>query len=248
MREEDIHLFQQAAVHTKSWVLLRQTNVHSLQFIGRNDCTPKPMICKFKTANRNSNNRQIAGLVVSYEMHPNAFEKPESAEKQWIKYASKYFLTLRQMPLHKPSYGFGLDLDKASDRYGCITLDGKYLFGDYDLYDVIRRGDERRNMGVVIETDGGLSVNGIHHYKVMEYVNTAMGVDMIQHSNAALFERKFENVYVFSPSGGFEEWSAFKLREQYRIWKRRLIDTFGQEPLVKPPPVDPAGPSLKLVK
>jgi hypothetical protein len=103
-------------------------------------------------------------------------------------------------------------------------------------------------MGIVIETDGGLSVNGIHHYKVMEYVNTAMGVDMIQHSNAALFERKFENVYVFSPSGGFEEWSALKLREQYRTWKRRLIDTFGQEPIVKPPPVDPAGLSLKLVK
>lgn len=248
MREEDIHIFQQAASHTNSWVLLRQTNVFSLGFIGRADCAPKPMICKFKTASRDSGNKRTAGLVVSFEIHPNAFAEPESAGAIWNTDAARYHLTSRHKPFHKPGYGFGIDLDKGSVYYGCLTLDGKYLFGDYDLFDVIRPGDESRNMGMIVNGPNGPAVVGIHHYKVMEFINSAIGVDMIQHSNSALYKRKFEDVYVFTPTGRIEQWSAITVREHYRKWKRRLIDTFRQEVAVPLPTVNPDGAELTLLK
>lgn len=248
MRQEDIHIFQHAAIQANSWILLRQTNIHSLKFVGRADCSPKPMSCKFKTANRDSKSCATAGLVVSYEMHPDAFDKPEKAQKEWAKYAAKYGLEKRQAPAHKPNNGYGLDLNEKSDRFGCITFEGKYLFGDYDLFDIIRKGDESRNMGVMGEEDGENKVTGINYYQVRDYVNQRIGVDMIQHPGAALFDRSFEDVYVFAPTGTFEEWSAIRLREEYRKWKRRLVSAFSQQPAVPPPKVNPDGPSLKLVK
>lgn len=248
MRERDIEIFKGAAVHAASWIFLRQTNINSLKFVGRADCIPKPLNCKFKTANRDSRSYGTAGLVVSFEMHPNAFEKPEKAKKEWMKYAAKYNLNLRQIPLHKPNSGYGLDLDERSERHGCVTLDGKYLYGDYDLFDIIRTGDESRNLGLLGEQNGDNTVTGINYYKVRDYVNQRIGIDMIQHPGAALFDRTFEDVYAFSPTGVFEEWSARKTEEEYGKWGRQLIDAFRQKPIVKPPEVDPRGPSLKLVK
>jgi hypothetical protein len=248
MRERDVEIFKGAAVFASSWILLRQTNIASLKFVGRADCLPKPLSCKFKTANRDSKSCATAGLVVSFELHPDAFEKPEKAQKEWMKYAAKYGLKQRQFPPHKPNKGYGLDLDERSDRFGCITLDGKYLYGDYDLFDIIRKGDESRNMGLMGDEDGENTVTGINYYQIRDYVNQRIGIDMIQHPGAALFDRSFEDVYVFSPTGAFEEWPAVKLREEYRKWRRRLINAFRQEPVVPPPIVSPAGPSLKLVK
>ncbi|WP_157486621.1 hypothetical protein [Dyadobacter alkalitolerans] len=247
MREEDIQVFKEAAVHTGSWIMLRQTNVQSLKFMGRADCLPKPLVCKFKTASRDSKSYHTGGLVVSYEIHTDCFDEPKEAHKEWVKYAKKYQLHLHQRPRHKPGKGFGIDLDKTSPRHGCLTYDGYYLYGDYDLFDIVRVGDERRNLGLVGEQNGEITVTGINYKAVNNYINMSLGIDMIQHPGSALFKNKFDNIYVFSPEGNFEFWPKQKAEEEYAKWIRPVYSAIKQKDPVPPPPVNPKGPSLRLV-
>lgn len=228
MREEDIQIFLKAAMHTQCWIFVRDTNKQSLQYVGHPDCAPKPLKCKFKTASANNGFYKTAGLVVSFEIHPNQFKDPDKAKEEWNIDSSKYKLRLADNPRHKPSNGFGIDRDEKSHRYGCLTLDGKYLYGDYDLFDIIKPGHERRNLSsITIGPDGTLGVKSYKHDYVTEFVNKNIGVDMVQHGASSPFSKKFDDVHSFSPDGRYEFLSKAQIEKKFANWSRPTYEALN---------------------
>src|SRR4051812_20005553 len=100
MRPQDVPHFQRAASHFRVWILVRDTNLASLEYIdlakaGQN-YFPKPIDCKPKTADRSPSSRKHAGLVVDPEASAASFtdSKLEKALEEWKKWPwTKYLDT-----------------------------------------------------------------------------------------------------------------------------------------------------------
>jgi hypothetical protein len=119
----------------------------SLEYVGRPGYTPKRIDCKAKTADIDIASYRLAGLVVDPGIHPKAF-KPGKAAKAADCWAAM-----------KPLLGrvYKVDSDTKSKHYGCLQLQGSYIHGDYDLYDVIDIAQAHRNLAAVENPAGPAS-------------------------------------------------------------------------------------------
>jgi hypothetical protein len=190
MRPEDKKIFAEAASNLKLWILVRRTNPESLKYIGKPGFTPKRIDCKAKTADIG----KAAGLVVDAEVHRLAFKpaKTESAMKAWRDFKATQL----------GRGGYSVDRKQGSPFYGCVTFNGRYIHGDYDLYDIIIPGQEQRNLAAVEELFGQPHRRGPRLYQVMEFVNTRIGAPMLQHGGEAQYADHSEQaIDAFGPDG-----------------------------------------------
>jgi len=196
-------VFAEAARTLKLWLLVRLTNGESLKFIGLSNYTPKPIDCKAKTADYNYAPRyQVAGLVVDPTEHAMAFtgDRRVKALATWKDF---------QPVLQNAATGYSVDRDPSSQHYGCVTLcraetggRRKYLHGDYDLYDAIDANNVRTNLAIVDNLREQRHMRGPEFNRVQQFVNSRIGIPMIQHSDQSKFtHHSNEPVDVFGPQG-----------------------------------------------
>jgi hypothetical protein len=192
MRPQDKAVFAAAAASPgiKSWILVRRTNPKSLKYIGLAGFTPKRIDCKAKTADQGA----LAGLVVSPEVRPDAFsdDKLEKVLGTWRDF--------RDGVLDKPHSEYSVDTNGNSEYYGCVMLNYSRIHGDYDLYDVIDPLQAQRNLAAVETLLGQAHRRGPKFYAVQQFINSRIGVPMVQHGGEAQYTDHSEQaVDAFGP-------------------------------------------------
>lgn len=150
MRTRDEQIFLKAAAKFNAWILVREDNEFSLPYVGKASYQPKPIACKPKTANNLVVEKKIAGLVADPFRWPQAFkgEKLAKAQSEWIQFRNLHQLGhFKRTPdghvfdgRNHSALGFGIDTSPRSQHEGCLTFEGKYLYGDYDLFDIVFLG------------------------------------------------------------------------------------------------------------
>lgn len=218
MRAQDKPIFARAATKFNAWILVRRTNPDSLKYVGRTGFVPKPLDCKPKTADLDTNGKTLAGLVADPTLHPTAFRagKLDVALRIW-----KKFVTAHRLDNDRQTAGrYAIDLDRASRHYGCLKLEGAYLHGDYDLYDIILADFPRVNLAAVETMHGAPHRRGVRFYPIQEFINAHIGSAMIQHGGEAQFADHSEQaIDVFGPQG-----EQFTLLNKYSVsgWYERI--------------------------
>lgn len=211
MRDADRQRFAMAASALGYWILVRQINGASTAYFGRDGFTPKPIDCKAKTCDAGPH----AGLVIEYPADEGAARQFYGDHK--IADAAKCWKDFSEGPLLDASRGYSIERQNSS-YLGCVKLGGKYIYGDYDLYDVVDPSQARRNLAVVDTLNSQLHLRGPYHYKVMNYINGIFGVPVIQHSGEAQYkDHSNQFIDVFGPSGEY-----YPLRNEAEI--RRFYD------------------------
>ncbi len=219
MRLKDRVIFRNAAKDLNLWILVRDTNQKSLKYIGKAGYKPKRIDCKAKTADFNIGPYELAGLVVSPFIHPRAFRafKLPDAKLQWGK--TGYLIGGR----------YRLNTYVTSTHYGCLMIDGNYIHGDYDLFDIVDPTQPHRNLGLVASQHGVRNILGANTTKVMDYVNPRIGTQMIQHGGHAQFSdlSNQSKIDVFGPNGeDFSLTDENSLTEMYaKTFKGRITLT-----------------------
>lgn len=190
MRQKDRQVFSAAAKSLNLWILVRKTNEKSLDYVGRFGFTPKPIDCKAKTADMGP----AAGLVVDAEIHKTAFraKKAEEAIDIWRDFRVE----------HLGTDGYSVDMNEASPFYGCLMMYGKYIHGDYDLYDIVIPGQEMRNLAAHETLRGQTHRRPARYFDVKNFVNERIGVPMVQHGGESQFkDHTNQAIDVFAPDG-----------------------------------------------
>jgi hypothetical protein len=192
MRPQDKTLFLEAAHKFQVWILVRRTNVESLKYIGKPGYTPKRIDCKAKTADMDIAPYSLAGLVVDPTIHTKAFKpgKIQSAKECWAK----------MQPL--PGSIYTVDKNPNSRHYGCLKLQGSYIHGDYDLYDIIDVTQPHRNLAAVDTLLGQPHRRGPKVLTVQEFINSRIGSPVIQHGGEAQYaDHSDQSIDAFGPNG-----------------------------------------------
>lgn len=207
MRGIDSRVFLDAAQKFNVWILVRQTNLDSLRYVGKPGFAPKPIECKAKTADRGD----ISGLVVDPSARRDAFSplRLPAAEKSWKEF---------QVVLGSRA-GWAVR-DRAGDPYrGCVTYKGCLIHADYDLKDVIDADNFPRAMALHGELHGQHHKVSPEYLRVRNYINGRLGVPMIQHGASAQYEdHQEETVLVFGPGSVTATFhSARELRRWYEL-------------------------------
>jgi hypothetical protein len=194
MREDDRRLFAMAANSLKYWILVRQINPASTAYFGREGFTPKPIDCKAKTADSGRH----AGLVIEFP-HDDMVARQVYGENKLAE-ALKCWKDFAAGPLVDPERSYAIER-RNPDFLGCVTLGGKYVYGDYDLYDVVDPGQARRNFAVVDALHGQLHMRSPYHYRVMAYINAQFQFPVVQHSGEAQYkDHSNQFIDVFGPN------------------------------------------------
>lgn len=231
MRQKDVQAFKRTAAHFKCYILLRRLNEFSKRFIGEEDCTPKPIDCKAKTAKvkffHQGLNREIdlAGLVIdpTLDEFDKAYPGPAFKEAHGIwagKGGKKGFVEdLAAPPVRQPGGGFDpvwipgkryfVDMDTESERYGAVMLTptnqtaaAKYVHGDYDLYGIVPADNPTENIRVAGKLLGQPHTRGQMFFDVQHMLNREMGVAMVLHGSQEKFKTDMDDtVDVFFPDG-----------------------------------------------
>ncbi|MCC6512079.1 MAG: hypothetical protein IT423_23480 [Pirellulaceae bacterium] len=193
MRSVDKAVFLQAAREMNLWILVRRTNPASLEYIGRVGYTPKPIDCKAKTADLNVGLCNSAGLVVDPTVQPQAFSpsKREKALDEWRRSSPGMLASGRYT------------VDKSSPKTtGLVMLNGMFLHGDYDLYDIINPEDAHRNLAAVETLLGQPHRRGANFTRVQSFINSRIGAPMIQHGGEMQYtDHSDQAVDAFGPNG-----------------------------------------------
>ncbi|MGH9621846.1 MAG: hypothetical protein ACRD45_19335 [Bryobacteraceae bacterium] len=192
MRPQDKIVFLEAARLFQSWILVRRTNRASLAYIGVKGYISKALHCKAKTADLDIPPYTLAGLVVDPRIHPSAFrpkKKPE-AEKAWKS--------------TEPLMGktFIVDENRQSRHYGCLMDQGNYIYGDYDLYDMIDITQPWLNVAESEILLGQPNRFDPRFPALQSFVNFAIGIPMLQHGDQMKYaDHSEEPIDAFGPHG-----------------------------------------------
>jgi len=218
MFKEHERIFSQVAIQTGYWIFVRLTNKASIRYMNLRDYVPKRIDCKAKTADKNSHKGvwQLAGLVVDYRVHPDVYDtdKMASAKKAWDDFETHV--------LRKPGSGYAVDGNSGSKHYGCVTLHGKYIYSDYDLWDVVDPQNPRPNLGVVEELHGQLHIRNRLQRKVEEALAPTPLAPMVQHSGEMQYAVPTDQpIDAFGPNG-----EVATLLNLF-TWKAWCRDKFG---------------------
>lgn len=235
--------FRAAAMHLNCWILVRETNPASLQYIDSPDYTPKPIDCKPKTADSNANGKKLAGLVIVPSIHgSDAFssKKFPKAMECWNDFLALHGVNVCNDPklttqergikeaedLNQKRSEYSVDLDKRSDHFGCLQFRKMWIHGDYDLKDIILEGQECRNLAAVETLRDQPHMRGPRFYRVQSIINTRLGKEMIQHSGEAQYADHSEDVVdVFGPKGQYNHLVGVgQIRSWYERHNRDIID------------------------
>ncbi len=197
MRPQDRKTFCDAAHDLQFWILVRRTNPASLKYIGQAKYVPKPIDCKAKTADKDGKSSKLAGLVADPTLCPEAFGalKLTKAKDIW----SKFVVEQR---IGNGGARYAVVTDSKSQHYGAVTLQGSFVHGDYDLYDIIDPEQAFRNLAAVETLLGQPHMRGPNFGKVQQFVNTRIGAPMVQHGGEAQYtDHSEQSIDAFGPAG-----------------------------------------------
>ena len=195
MRPQDATVFSQAAVNLRLWIFVRLTNKESRQYMNLSGYVPKRIDCKAKTADFDDGNKKLAGLVVDFRIHPGVFKPGKDAEKSWKDFQ------IASRP-GTPGSPYQVDTNPQSKHYGCVTLNGKYIYSDYDLWDIVDPAAPRRNFGIVEELHGQIHIRSNLQRRVEDWINPRLSAPMIQHSGEMQFKMPTDQpIDAFGPNG-----------------------------------------------
>lgn len=225
MRPSDKRVFAQVAHDLGLWILVRRTNPASLKYIGRPGYVPKPIDCKAKTADRDVGRWQLAGLVADPTLCPEAFgaAKLVKARNIWTTFSL-------EQNIGRPGARYAVITDKLNRHFGAVTLQGSFIHGDYDLYDIVDPEQAQRNLAAVESSAGQPHMRGPNLYKVMNAVNAQIGSPVVQHGGEMQYTDHSEQaIDVFGPEG--EECTILN-EFSVRGWYRERFS--GRRPIVLP--------------
>lgn len=241
MRPEDVKAFQIVAMVQKLYIIVRQTNPQSVQWIGKPDYMAKPIDCKPKTADKDvtidGRTIETAGLVVNPELpgFGSAFKsdhKTEKAHEAWQKFVADHppaqclprdGKEVRTWPGAHP--GWAVQMCKTSKHYGCLMystypqgMNGKYVHGDYDLFGIVGADDPTRVRRVDETLSGQRHARGPRTQSVQFSVNAISRQTLVKHGEQELFaDFEEEALDVFYPDGRLRTLpDAAAAREFYR--------------------------------
>lgn len=147
MRSRDEIVFSKTAQLFVVWILVRETNPTSLEFIDHKLYQPKPITCKPKTAKNSVRHKTIMGLVADPFRWPEAYAgQGKDALTLWKEFCALHglgvFLKLptggfKFVGSRSGHTGYAINTDPDSKHEGCLTFEGKYLYSDYDLFDIV---------------------------------------------------------------------------------------------------------------
>ena len=178
---------------------------------------------------------QNAGLVVDPNLCPDSFaseEKLADAKELWERFTKDHRIRPWNLDVQGKSLSENfqphctVNTDKSDrDHYGCLLFRGHYLYGDYDLYDIVIPEQVTRNLALV----HGDQAEGRYFWTVQKYVNGRIGVSMIQHGGQAqgYGHKDDDTVLVFGPNGArFVEEGNIEALYARLFPGRRVIDIF----------------------
>ncbi|MCX7099874.1 MAG: hypothetical protein NTV43_18420 [Methylococcales bacterium] len=136
IRRADVAVFKAAALAFDHFILVRETNVASLPYIGNKNFYPKPMDCKAKTAGRDVlipfASRHIyskaAGLVVdptivgAKAFDEGKFDKAMVAWDDFLKDKTPEEKKTKVFRRRGAAGIYAVDLDINSEYYGCLMI------------------------------------------------------------------------------------------------------------------------------
>jgi hypothetical protein len=230
MRPRDAHAFRSVALIQKVYIIVRQTNPQSVQWIGNADYMAKPIDCKPKTADFDvqvdGHPVETAGLVVNPVLpgFESVFKSPGKAAKAGTEW-KKFFHTLhergepiglcqprngrevRTWPGARP--GWAVQMCRTSKHYGCLLystypqgINGKYVHGDYDLFGIAPGDDPTRIRRRNEELSGQKHSRGPNTQSVQFAFNALSGLPLVKHGEQELFAGfDEESLDVFKPDG-----------------------------------------------
>jgi hypothetical protein len=230
MRPRDAHAFRSVALIQKVYIIVRQTNPQSVQWIGNADYMAKPIHCKPKTADFDvqvdGHPVETAGLVVNPELpgFEAVFKSPGKAAKARAEW-KKFFHTshergepiglcqprngreVRTWPGAHP--GWAVQMCRTSKHYGCLLystypqgINGKYVHGDYDLFGIAPADDPTRIRRRNEELSGQKHSRGPNTQSVQFAFNALSGLPLVKHGEQELFAGfDEESLDVFKPDG-----------------------------------------------
>ncbi len=215
-------MFRAAAHNLRLWILVRETNAKTLErWVGQEDCVPKPVTCKAKTADMA--HHPLAGLVVNPFVRPEAFSARRTPDAQycWRQLAASWLRRPAGALIKAPRGGgipYEVDHRPGRTRHGCLMVHApscpgrcgkrgcaKYIHGDYDLYDIVDPKHYARNEAVTVPVTTMFADRQSPQFRaVADYVNSRIGAPMIQHGAQMQhpdFGHSDEPLEVFSPKG-----------------------------------------------
>jgi len=146
-------IFSEVAQLYNCHILVRKTGIDSIYWIGRNGYTGKRGDMKAKTAKKNVDDYQLAGLVCSPEIHPGAYKQEgfEKIRQAWLACAALVTVppkgtAIQDWDLVECGTPYILQNNPRHKHYGCVAwVEGglvtpRYVHGDYDLYAIVPAG------------------------------------------------------------------------------------------------------------
>jgi hypothetical protein len=128
---------------------------------------------------------------------------------------------------------FMVDLDPESRHYGCLTLNGKYLHGDYDLKDVIDPRKLGPNAAVAERLHGQMHMRADEVTPIIEFVNSKIGVPMLQHGGEMQYvaEHTGDKIEAFGPHGQAHTFRGYR---ETAKWYKYAFDRRGIDSKARP--------------
>ena len=261
MKTSHVKAFRDAARIYNVFILVRRTNLASLQYIGDPAYVAKRLDCKAKTADINIVHPQhgvieCGGLVADPTITgPRAFnseKKYASALDEWRKFAATMIHPAvathegqRRLTYNPNQTFYFVDLDPRSMRHGCVKFSsfselrtGKYIHGDFDLYGIVPADDPVRNVAVNETRLGEKHARSPEFFDVQHYVNRQIGVPMVLHGAQESYgaEHSNEGIDIFQPDGTLT--SAENLAEIAKLYEeefkgRKLFTKTGAKQIVR---------------
>ncbi len=200
------------------FILIRASNPDSVKYMGERGYVAKPLNCKAKTAkkdlpmpHRPGQMYRLAGLVVSPEIHPDAFDGRDVA-KEWEETKKNvYFPEPGRPRVYLPEgKSFVVETDPDHKHYGCLSQPAsgglitakRFIFGDYDLYAIVPADDVQTNRFVQEERLGTAHSRSPYLLDVQIHLNRLIGTPMVLHGSQETYrDHTDEDVVVFWPDG-----------------------------------------------
>ena len=240
MPPKHVEAFQRTAGHFKVWILVRRGNPASLKWIGQFGYMPKPLDCKAKTAEKDVEQIQCAGLVVSPELLPAAFspDKLHKALGEWPKFSPLLYTfdpanPQANLAADRTGKRYTIQTDRTNKHYGCVMYkpvfraEAEYIHADYDLYAVVPAANPKPNVFVRESGMGGQPHSRSQKFYDVQYFLKAAGIlkgqefgsPMIRHGEQETYKTDWdEKLDVFWPDGNTvtELIGSAKIQEFYR--------------------------------
>jgi len=239
MRTRDRAVFLKAAAKFHAWILVRVSNKWSLEYVGQRIYQPKPVGCKPKTASNlvSEPGKKIIGLVADPVRWSEAFaDRLVEALELWMKFRSLHNLgEFRRQEgggfvfegARSSGAGYGIDVEPGSRHEGCLTYEGKYIYGDYDLFDIVfpHTAKPEPVSQVPVGPKNAPKFQAVDHRgarwdEISTFLNNQLGFTLIQHGSQFDWKKDtFEAVETFGPNGETQTWNAAATAQKYREWK-----------------------------